>query len=48
MQTCLICRKHFNFLIPVGEIVICKDCEKRLEDNLNLIIEMKSKRIISD
>lgn len=31
MQVCLLCKKPFEFLIPVGEIVICKSCIKELE-----------------
>lgn len=41
MQVCFYCHKAFPFVIPVGEIVLCKDCSEKLSnivtENVNYI-----------
>ena len=32
MQVCLMCKTPYNFLISVGEIVICKECKQKLNE----------------
>jgi DNA-directed RNA polymerase subunit RPC12/RpoP len=41
MQICLRCHKPFDFPIPIGEIVICKECNLKLIET-NKKIEVHS------
>lgn len=42
MQVCFYCHKVFPFIIPVGEIVLCKDCAEKLKKVSENISNLKT------